>query len=174
VIRFHPALADLMVPAQSLFPNPENANNGDVDEIVASILTNGCYRPVYATGDGEIVAGHHLYAALLELGAVMVPVMYVEADESGARRIMLADNRIAALAKTDDALLLQLLQMVSHEDKGLTGTGFDERYLAALRDKVMADVTAPLEYDLRGSEDLVHTITCPACGHHWSRAHTEG
>ena len=169
MIRFHPALESLMEPAAALTPHPENANNGDVDEIVASILTNGCFRPIYADADGMIVAGHHLYAALLELGAVMVPVLRVDVDDSGARRIMLADNRIAALAKTDDGLLLQLLQIISHEDKGLTGTGYDDGYLEALREKVMQDVTAPLEYDLRGSEDLVHTITCPACGHHWVR-----
>jgi ParB-like chromosome segregation protein Spo0J len=173
VIRFHPALADLMVPKDTLRPNPQNANNGDVDEIIASVLTNGCYRPIYATDDGMIVAGHHLYAALLELGALMVPVLYVNTDDDGARRITLADNRIAALAKTDEALLLQLLEMVSQETMGLTGTGFDERYLTALREKVIADHERPLEFDSRGAEDLVHTITCPQCGHSWTRTRTE-
>jgi hypothetical protein len=173
VIRFHPALETLMVPKNSIHPDPSNYNNGDVDEIVASILTNGCYRPVYATPDGQIVAGHHLYAALLELGALMVPVLYVDTNVSGARRIMLADNRIAALARTDDALLLQLLDMVSAEDTGLTGTGYDERFLDALRDKAILDASRPLEINLRGEEDLTHTITCPNCGHCWTRSRTE-
>lgn len=173
MIRFHDALESLMVPAISLRPNPQNANNGDVDEIVASILTNGCYRPIYATTDGMIVAGHHLYAALLELGAIMVPVLYVNTDDNGAARITLADNRIAALAKTDEALLLQLLEMVSDDEMGLSGTGYDERYLTTLREKVIADHERPLEFDLRGGEELVHTITCPQCGHSWSRARTE-
>jgi hypothetical protein len=162
-----------MVPKNSIFPDPTNANNGDVDEIIASILSNGVYRPVYATADGKIVAGHHLYAALLELGALMVPVIYVDGDTSDGRRIMLADNRIAALAKTDDALLLQLLEMVAAEDRGLPGSGYDERYLAELREKVTRDVNTPLQYDLRGGEDLIHTITCPECGHQWRRGHTE-
>jgi hypothetical protein len=162
-----------MIPKNSIFPDPTNANNGDVDEIIASILSNGCYRPIYATEDGKIVAGHHLYAALLELGALMVPVIYVDGDNADGRRIMVADNRIAALAKQDDALLLQLLEMIAAEDRGLPGSGYDERYLIALREKVLSDSTQPLEYDTRGSEDLVHTITCPACGHSWVRGHTE-
>jgi ParB-like chromosome segregation protein Spo0J len=173
VIRFHPALETLMVPAQGIHPHPQNANNGDVDEIVASILTNGVYRPIYATQDGTIVAGHHLYAALMELGALKVPVITVDVDESGARRIMLADNRIAALARVDDGLLMDLLKMVSEEDRGLTGTGYDERYLESLRDRLVVESQGALEFDLRGSEGLVHTITCPECGHSWVRTKTE-
>jgi ParB-like chromosome segregation protein Spo0J len=173
VIRFHPALEPLMVPAQSIHPHPQNANNGDVDEIVASVLTNGCFRPIYATREGTIVAGHHLYAALLELGAMMVPVIEVDVDASGARRILLADNRIAALARVDDGLLMDLLKEVADEDRGLTGTGYDDRYLDALRDRLRAEATGPLEFDLRGTEGLVHTITCPECGHSWVRSKVE-
>lgn len=173
MIRFHPALETLMVPVQGIHPHPHNANNGDVDEIVASILTNGVYRPIYATADGTIVAGHHLYAALLELGALKVPVIQVDVDESGARRILLADNRIAALARVDDGLLMDLLKMVSEEDKGLTGTGYDDRYLTALRDRLRAENSGPIEFDTRGGESLVHTVTCPECGHSWVRTKTE-
>jgi len=173
VIRFHQALETLMVPKNSLYPDPANANNGDVDEIIASILSNGVYRPVYAQADGKIVAGHHLYAALMELGALMVPVIYVDGDEIQGNRIMLADNRIAALARTDDALLLQLLEMVAADQLGLPGTGYTERYLDDLREKVMRDANDPLEFNERGAEDLVHTITCPQCGHSWVRTHTE-
>lgn len=173
MIRFHPALEALMVPAQGLRPHPVNPNNGDVDEIVASILTNGCYRPIYATQDGEIVAGHHLYAALMELGALMVPVLTVDVDESGARRILLADNRVAALARVDDGLLMDLLKMVSEEDRGLTGTGYDDRYLEALADRLRVEAGHPLEFDTRGAEGLVHTITCPECGHSWVRSKVE-
>lgn len=164
-VRFHPALEPLMVPKDSITPNPDNPNNGDVDEIIASILRNGCYRPIYAAEDGTILAGHHLYAALLELGCLMVPVLYVTTDAAGARRIMLADNRIAALARTDDALLLELLDIVSAEDHGLSGTGYDERYLEALRERALLDAGTPLHTDL---PDTASTdLTCPACGHTW-------
>jgi ParB-like chromosome segregation protein Spo0J len=162
-----------MVPVQGIHPHPQNANNGDVDEIVASILTNGVYRPIYATADGTIVAGHHLYAALLELGALKVPVLTVDVDPSGARRILLADNRVAALARVDDGLLMDLLKMVSEEDRGLTGTGYDDRYLEALADRLRVEASSPLDLNVRGAEGLTHTITCPECGHSWVRTKTE-
>jgi ParB-like chromosome segregation protein Spo0J len=162
MIHFHEALADLMVPAATITPDPRNANNGDIDEIIASLLTNGCYRPIYASKEtGQIVAGHHLYAALLELGAQMVPVIFLDGDDHRAVRIMLADNRTAALAKMDEGLLLDLLRLVEHD---LPGTGYDDRYLMDLlakQDDALADPPA---------ENLLHDITCPNCGFTFRRA----
>jgi ParB-like chromosome segregation protein Spo0J len=165
MLRFHAALADLMVPAATITPDPRNANNGDIDEIVASLLVNGCYRPVYASQEtGTIIAGHHLYAALLELGAQMIPVMWLDGDDEAGVRIMLADNRIAALARMDEALLLDLLRAIDTTPTGLTGTGYDDRYLQDLTERILNE-GGPQVPD----EDLTHQITCPNCGHQWNR-----
>jgi len=166
MLRFHEALADLMVPAASITPDPRNANNGDIDEIVASLLVNGCYRPVYASRETQtIIAGHHLYAALLELGAQMIPVMWLDGDDEAGVRMMLADNRIAALARMDEALLLDLLRAIDTTPTGLAGTGYDDRYLQDLTERILNDGGPQVDPE----EDLTHQITCPACGHQWNR-----
>lgn len=125
-LRFHPSLETMMVPADAVRPHPSNPNNGDVDEIVASVMVNGCYRPIIANQEsGYILAGHHLYAALLQLGATRIPVLWLSTDDRESARILLADNRIAALARVDDGLLIDLLKYVDNDDvDGLAGTGY--------------------------------------------------
>jgi len=138
VIRYHTAIEPLLTPVDTVTPDPRNANNGDVDAIIASIIVNGCYRPIYASSlTREIVAGHHLYAALLEMGAGVIPVQWIDGDREQATRILLADNEIARLAKMDYGLLVELLDNLAETEKGLAGTGFtadrhDELRLLAL------------------------------------------
>ena len=73
MIRYAPALHDLLRPADEIKPHPRNPNNGDTDALIASILQNGVYRPIFVSAaSAHILAGHHLYAALLELGEELV------------------------------------------------------------------------------------------------------
>lgn len=174
MIRFHESLADLMVPKNSVQPHPDNPNNGDVDAIIASIMRNGVYRPIIAAkATGHILAGHHLYASLLEMEAEMLPVLFVDVDEPGERRILLADNRIAALAKIDDSQLLRLLELMDAYEESLSGTGYDERDLENLREIAERDMDNDLEINLAGREGLTHTIECPNCHYEWVRGQHE-
>lgn len=172
MIRFHKSLADLMVPRDSITPHPDNDNNGDVDELVASVLTNGCYRPIYVQeSTGYILGGHTLYAALLELGALMVPVLYLDDDGSpnSGERILLTDNQIARLARRDDMATLKLLEKIEKDDIGLSGTGFGQRDVENLRAIADYDMSHDLKINLTGSEHLTHSITCPNCQYEWVR-----
>ena len=169
-IRFHSGLADLMVPATSIRPHPDNPNNGDVDEIVASILRVGCYRAIVADQEtGYILAGHHLYAALLELGAIMVPVTWADSDDEDMVRILVGDNRIAKLAKIDDGVELQLLERLAKSSTGLSGTGVRDVELERLRAKMERDLASDLKINLGGAEKLIHEIECPNCRYTWVR-----
>jgi ParB-like chromosome segregation protein Spo0J len=95
---FHPGLDDLLVDIDSVCQHPANYNNGDLDAITASIETNGMYRPLYVQAStGQILAGNHTWAACKALGATLVPVVTLDVDDHTAKRIMLADNRTAAL-----------------------------------------------------------------------------
>lgn len=165
MIRFHAAVVDLLVDADKIHPDPRNANRGDTDAIIESIITNGCYRPVYVAADtGTIVAGHHLYDALLELGAPRIPVQYVDGDTAQARRILIADNRIAALATMDEPLLLDLLDYLQREtEAGLVGTGYSDDDLTDLREHVAN--AANSGWALGPSTPDPITVTCPKCGH---------
>jgi len=167
-IRYHQALSDLMVPHHEVKPDPLNPNNGDVEALIESITASGCYRPIYASRETKrIVGGHHLYAALLEMGATDIPVLWLDGDDAAARRILAADNQIARLAKMDDAQLLALLNTIRESDLGLFGTGYTQRmYEAIARDPVPY---VPPER-LPAVQDIYLGIhhTCPNCGHEWS------
>lgn len=141
----HPALQPLLVDIATLRPHPENPKNGDLEAIEESIATNGLYRPLYVTDEGTILAGNHTYAAALSLGAEQLPVLRLDVDTTQARRIMLADNRVADLGRYDDGLLLDLLAKIedAEPDLGVTGTGYTDDDLELLR----LAATTPLDLD---------------------------
>ena len=94
-----------MAPIDRVKQHPKNDNNGDVDEIVASMQRTGVYRPIYVSrATGHIVAGNHTYVALLDLGAKAVPVVWLDLDETQELLILAADNKIARNARPDPAL----------------------------------------------------------------------
>lgn len=168
--RFHPGLRDLMVPAANLRPTEDNPNNGDVDEVVASMLRWGVYAPIIANeNDGRIIAGHTRYAALLELGATMVPVVWAQADDTEHLGMLMADNRTARLARMDETRELEAMRLLAESDRGLTGTGYTDRDMEKMAEKALAEMDEPLEINLSGPERLIHEITCPECGHMWVR-----
>jgi hypothetical protein len=138
-VRYHPTAAQLLDDASKVKPYANNPRNGDVEAIVASIREVGCYRPIYVwTKTGEILAGNHTYAALMELGQDRVPIAWVEAETMAeARKIVLGDNRMADLGRYDEALLLAELEAL---DGDLTGTGFIPDDLDSIR--AMMDTAA--------------------------------
>lgn len=154
MIRYHKAVHHLLVPTSKVFPNPRNDNNGDVDNLISSLLTSGCYRPIYTEPSGQIVAGHTLYAALLELGEVKVPRLDVDASGMDALRILVADNQIARLARPDRSMTRDLLGALDAEEKRLLGTGFGPDRLENLDDELAMLVEKPLR----------EPKCCPHCG----------
>ena len=130
-VRYHDDLAQLLTPIDDLKQHPDNPNNGDIDAIAESIDTNGMYRPIFVQKDtGWIIAGNHTWEACKMLGADEIPVVYLDVDNRTAAKIMLADNRTAALAIPDPALLLNLMHDHLHDD--LLGTGYSTHDLDVL------------------------------------------
>lgn len=131
-VRYHSTAASLLDDADKVKPYANNPRNGDVEAIMASIRENGCYRPIYAwSTTGEILAGNHTYAALLELGETRVPIAWIEAATlDAARKIVLADNRTADAGRYDEALLLAELEAL---DGDLVGTGYDADDVDSIR-----------------------------------------
>lgn len=144
MIRFEESLRGQMVPAGDIKPHPDNYNNGDVDEIEQSLILDGCYRPIYASKrTGHILAGHHLYEALLRQGLREVPVSWIDTDEAGELRIIAKDNQIARLARPDPGLLLKMLKKVAAGEHGLAGTGFNEDHMLELLNHNAGGFSAP-------------------------------
>lgn len=135
LVRYHPALEPLLVDIDTVNQHPENYNNGAVEEIAASIQTNGMYRPIQVQrATGQIIAGNHTWEACKHLGADRIPVVYLDVDDNLARRIMLSDNRTAALAMPDHAQEVALLERILEVEGGtLEGTGYTEHALESLR-----------------------------------------
>lgn len=120
-----PVVSSGPAPIDKLRPHPQNPNNGDVDEIRASLIASGQYRAIVARTDGTILAGHHVYEAALSLGWTQLHVDFVDVDDEEALRILLKDNRLAELgAGVDLGLVLPILQELQATTEGLAGTGF--------------------------------------------------
>lgn len=126
-VAYHPALKPLLEPITKITPHPENPNNGDEEAIAGSIEVNGMYRPVEAQlSTGYILAGNTTYAACLDLGAELIPILWLDVDDETALRILLGDNQLARLARIDQGLLQPQLDALLATELGLLGTGFTE------------------------------------------------
>lgn len=169
-VRAYKSLEPLLVPADQVRPHPENANNGDIDSIMASIKANYVYRPVYAqVSTGYVLAGNSTYAALMELEAGQIPVLWLDVDDATARRILAGDNQIARLARMDVSLELQLLQQIE-EEEGLFGTGYEPEDVARLMEQLeeIGERELHVEFDAHQGNGQPETrVQCPSCGYEW-------
>lgn len=118
-------LVEFAVDELSLYHR--NPRRGEVSAIVDSLSVNGQYRPVVVnigsrTGRPlEVLAGNHTVLAARELGWPTVKAVTVDVDDLAAARIVVADNRTAALGSYDSDQLLALLNQLPD----LAGTGYD-------------------------------------------------
>ncbi len=166
LVRFHEDLEPLLIPIDAVCQHPNNYNNGDVDALAESIEVSGMYRPIYVQRSTHyIVAGNTTWEACKSLGAEKVPVIFLDLDDIAATKIMLADNRVAALARPDDAHLLSILDDLAVRDT-LDGTGWNDNTVEGLRLLQNAINHTPLGYPGVPAE-LGDEHTCPNCGHTW-------
>lgn len=119
-----------IVPVNKLKPHPKNPkihSQDQIDGIAKSITLNGWGRPILATRDLTIIAGHATTQAAKSLGMTEVPVVILDISPERAITLMLADNRYAEMAETDTerlALIFQELQL-DFPDMDLEGsTGY--------------------------------------------------
>lgn len=114
------------IPLDQLARFPGNARRGNVAEIQASIARHGQYRSLVVrdTGDSLIIlAGNHTRDAIAALGHEAARCEVITCTDDEARRINLADNRLAELGGYDDDALVELL---SYLDEDYEGTGWTE------------------------------------------------
>lgn len=120
------------VPFDQLTRFPGNAKRGDVDQIRESIRRNGQYRSLVVRDTGNelvILAGNHTHDAIKAEGHKTARCEIIRCDDHTARRINLADNRLAELGDMDSDALVELL---SYLDGDYEGTGYDESFVEAL------------------------------------------
>jgi len=121
------------VPLDELAPFPGNAKRGDVEGIRKSLRRNGQYRSLVVrqveNGPLVVLAGNHTMRALSAEGAGTARCEIVECDDAEARRINLADNRLADIGTYDNDALTELL---SYLDGDYEGSGYTEADIDAL------------------------------------------
>lgn len=137
-----PEIAHLAVPIDSVTPYPNNPRNGDTEAITASLRAHGQYRPVVVRrSTGEVLAGNHTYAAMMEMGATQIAATFVDVDDDQAARIVLADNRTSDLARYDLGVLDDLLASLPDPFDG--STGWTESGLSRILAPLLDEPTVP-------------------------------
>lgn len=154
-------LLDLAVPVGDLKRHPRNPRRGNLEAIRASLERFGQTRPIVATENGTIVAGHHVWEAFKDLGWPEIAVVKLPLTAKEAAAYLLADNRTSDLAAYDDAELAAILGRTAKQST-LEGTGYADKDLQKLLRRLDAGPATPAEPS--GSK-LLHT--CPECGHKW-------
>lgn len=120
------------IPLGELARFPGNARRGDVGAIRASLRRHGQYRSLVVRDTGSalvVLAGNHTRDALDAEGLASARCEVITCTDDEARRINLADNRLAELGGYDDADLAALLEGL---DGDFDGTGWAQDDLDAL------------------------------------------
>lgn len=147
------------IPISDLTSFPGNPRRGDVESIRSSIRRLGQYRTIVVrdTGSGLVIlAGNHTTRALEAEGRATVRGEVIECSDDEARRINLADNRLAELGGYDDDDLSTLLEEL---DGDFAGTGWQQTDL----DKLLADFQP--DDDEPPRLDELEPKPCPRCGY---------
>lgn len=158
------------VPLEAVEPHPENARQGDIGAISESLRVNGIYRPlVIQESSNLIIKGNNTWQAIRALGWETVPVVFLDVDDEEARRILLADNRLADKAGYYNTLLAEvLIDLDSLDGTGFTPTDLDDvlKDLPQVRDPA-AVVNAP--GDIRRVATIrIGGLTISTCGKQYS------
>ena len=97
-----------------------NPRKGNVKALVESLQANGQYRPIVVQkSTRQILAGNHLWKAAQELGWKEISIIELDVDDTQAKKIVAADNRLADMGVYDEQKLLDLLGEID-----LVGTGY--------------------------------------------------
>jgi ParB-like nuclease domain len=113
------------VPITDLTRYPGNARRGNVDEIRSSIRRHGQYRAIVVrdTDDGLVIlAGNHTFDAIAAEGHQAARCEIINCSDDEARRINLADNKLAELGSYDTDALVELLSYLDGDYEGVGWT----------------------------------------------------
>lgn len=139
----------ISIDTETLKPHPQNARKHPAKQLkylAKSIEQFGFRIPIVVDGSDRIVCGHARVEAAKRIGMEHVPAIRAsDLTEAEVRAFMIADNRLAELARWDEPLLAESLKFLDEEDLNfdLESVGFDygeiEQRIAQL--ELVSDVT---------------------------------
>ena len=134
-------------PIAELKPYAANARKhakSQITKLAAAIHEFGFVAPVLVGAHGNVLAGHARLEAANRLRMDSVPTLRVEhLTEAQQRAFIIADNRLAELARWDDALLKQELQALLELDFPVEVVGYETPDLDKLLRVIDEDDEAP-------------------------------
>lgn len=171
---------DEIVPTVSLIGNPRNPNKHPDSQIklLAQIIgTQGWRAPITVSNrSGFVVRGHGRLLAAQLAGWDQVPVDRQDyATEAEEWADLIADNRLAELAETDDEALLAMLRELE-SSQVLPLTGYSDQDLLQLLEATQAETPAEIVEDEAPEPpavavtkpgdiwELGRVVCCPRCG----------
>jgi ParB family chromosome partitioning protein len=134
------------VPVGSLEFYPGNPRRGNVQVIAESLRENAQYAPIVAQRSTRyVLAGNHTLRAAKSLGWPEIDVVFVDVDDTRARKILLSSNRTSDVATDDPDALAELL---SYLDDDYDGTGWSAEDVAKLIEPLPPPGDAPTGDDM--------------------------
>lgn len=130
------------VPIADLKFYPGNARRGDVSAVAESLQYHGQFKPIVVQrSTGYVLAGNHTLRAAKEvLNWRTIGVVYVDVDDTQAKKILLADNRTSDLGDYDYDALYQILADVPDP----IGTGYTQDIIDQIN-QTISDIAAVVE-----------------------------
>lgn len=133
------------IPITELKPfakNPKKHPENQMQMLKKSMKEFGWTNPILIADDNMVVAGHARLQAATELGFTEVPVIKLDMPYEKAVAYVIADNRLAELAETDNILMQELLsEVIKLEDFDFEATGYTVDDLDKLIDKSESPLT---------------------------------
>lgn len=151
-----------IVDITTLVENPRNSCRHPDKQIalLAKIIRNQGWRNpiVVSNRSGLITKGHGRLKAARVLQVEEVPVDFQDyPNEASEIADMLADNKIASLSETDNAILTDVLVELDTGAFDLDLTGYDA--------EAMAFLMGAEHQSNAGEDQSASETTCPKCGH---------
>lgn len=119
--------------------------------------------PIWNETTGHLLDGHARVELALSTEERLIPVRVLCVSEAQEKRILASFDRIGELRERDDEALAALLQELAAE--GSLPAGWSEGDLEALLGEF-----EPGTEEEQGRLDHRQTVTCPECGHVFSKA----
>jgi hypothetical protein len=107
-----------IVPTESIRPHDQNVKEHterSTRALADSLRKFGQRRPIVINQDGQILSGHGLHQAALQLGLKEVFVVQVDDDDAAQLRWMVTDNRTAQLSRWRPNRLREVLDKIGRQ-----------------------------------------------------------
>lgn len=123
-------------PIEKVKPYEKNTkvhSQQHIAKLKASIAADGLFDPLIVDMDGEIIAGHGRFTALVELGQKVVPVRHAaHLSKTQAAAARISHNKTASTDYDSGAMAEEMRMLMEADDVDIGVLGFDEHELEFL------------------------------------------